>query len=294
MINGKILLKIQSQVLHSKNQVARIRIARTQPCQPAAAGPDGPDVTAAKTFYRDSRRIESLRIERYGSSALRREGDCNDPGNREMKPMKLIAVFGIAVLLAACAGGQDYANKVVQISDLQDRPSQVVDTYRIGIGDSLRIDVWKNPDLSVSVPVRPDGKISAPLVGDILVAGSTPEVVASDMELLLRRYIKTPKVTVIMTSLGSTQYLTRVRVTGAVNRNVSLQHQQGMTVLDAVLEAGGPNEFADASDTRVFRRMGEETVLIPIDLDSILERGNLRDNIILQPGDTITVPERSF
>ena len=208
--------------------------------------------------------------------------------------MKQLFSLILIFTLAACASDRNYANKTVEVSDLADRPSQIVSEYRIGIGDNLRIDVWKNPDLSVTVPVRPDGKISAPLIGDMLVAGSTPEIVAGDIELKLRKYIKTPQVTVIMTSLDSTRYLSRVRVTGAVAGNVSLQHQQGMTVLDAVLEAGGLNEFADASKTKVFRRIGDDTVLIPIALDQILERGNLRDNIILQPGDTITVPERSF
>ena len=198
------------------------------------------------------------------------------------------------LMLGACASDGQYANRVVQIADLDDRPSQIVDTYRIGIGDNLRIDVWKNPDLSVSVPVRPDGKISAPLIGELLVAGSTPEIVAADIETILKRYIKTPKVAVIMTSLSSTRYLTRVRVTGAVGRNVSLEHAQGMTVLDAVLEAGGPNEFAQTSKTRIFRRIGDETVLIPVDLESILMRGNLTENIVLSPGDTITIPERTF
>ena len=206
---------------------------------------------------------------------------------------RIITIFTL-LMLSACASNQNYANKMVQVADLEERPSQIVDAYRIGIGDTLRIDVWKNPDLSVTVPVRPDGKISAPLIGDILVTGTTPEEVASDIEFLLRTYIKTPKVAVIMTSLESTRYLSRVRVTGAVVRNVSLTHHQGITVLDAVLEAGGLNEFANASRTRVFRRSGEDTVMIPVNLEEILEAGNLIDNIILKPGDTITVPERNF
>lgn len=195
--------------------------------------------------------------------------------------------------LFACTSS-NYANRVVKVSDLADRPSQIVETYRIGIGDTLRIDVWKNPDLSISVPVRPDGKISAPLIGDLIVAGSTPEIVAQDIELKLRKFIKTPQVAVIMTGLGSTRYLSRVRVTGAVVSNVSLEHQQGMTILDAILESGGVNQFADASKAMLFRRVGDETVVVRIDLESILKQGNLTENIILQPGDTITIPERSF
>ena len=207
--------------------------------------------------------------------------------------MKLIIPI-LVLVLSACASNQNYANRIIKISDLEDRPSQIIAEYKIGIGDTLNINVWKNPDLSVTVPVRPDGKISAPLVGDMLVAGFTPEEVSTHIEIKLRKFIRTPNVVVIMTNLGSTQYLSRVRVTGAVVTNVSLNHQQGMTLLDAILAAGGPNEFAKSSQTKIFRRVLDETVLIPINLESILVQGNLNDNIILKPGDTITVPERSF
>ena len=207
--------------------------------------------------------------------------------------MKLLIPL-LVLVLGACAGQQNYSNRTINVADLDERPSQIVTEYKIGIGDTININVWKNPDLSVSVPVRPDGKISAPLVGELLVAGFTPEEVSSNIEIKLREFIRTPNVVVIMTNLGSAQYLTRVRVTGAVNANVSLNHQQGMTVLDAILAAGGPNEFAKSSKTKLFRRIQDETVLIPIDLESILVQGNLSDNIILKPGDTITVPERRF
>jgi len=206
-------------------------------------------------------------------------------------------IFNIAILislLGACSSSQNYANRIINISDLEDRPSQIVTDYKIGIGDTISINVWKNPDLSVTVPVRPDGMISGPLIGDMLVAGLTPKEVSTDIEIKLKKFIRTPNVVVIMTNLDSTQYLSRVRVTGAVVTNVSLNHQQGMTILDAILAAGGPNEFAKSSETKLFRRIQDETVLIPIDLESILVQGNLNDNIILKPGDTITVPERSF
>ncbi len=207
--------------------------------------------------------------------------------------MKLLIPL-LVLILGSCAGQQNYSNRVVNIADLDERPSQIVAEYKIGIGDTLDINVWKNPDLSVTVPVRPDGKISAPLVGELLVAGFTPEEVSNFIEVRLMKYVRTPNVVVIMTNLGSTQYLSRVRVTGAVENNVSLNHQQGMTLLDAILAAGGPNEFAKSADTRVFRRIDSETVLIPIDLESLLKGGNLKENIILKPGDTITVPERIF
>jgi len=209
--------------------------------------------------------------------------------------MKQMILLGYLMLVAtACGTNYQYANRTINVADLDERPSQIIAEYRIGIGDTININVWKNPDLSVTVPVRPDGMISAPLVGDLLVAGFTPKEVSSHIEIRLKEFIRTPNVVVIMTTLGSTQYLSRVRVTGAVVTNVSLNHQQGMTLLDAILAAGGPNEFANSSETKLFRRIQDETVLIPINLESILIQGNLTENIILKPGDTITVPERSF
>jgi polysaccharide export outer membrane protein len=207
---------------------------------------------------------------------------------------KTILLLMFFFVSAGCASKTNYANKIIDISDLEDRPSQIVSEYKIGIGDSIQINVWKNPDLGVTVPVRPDGKISAPLVGDVLVAGLTPEEVAEIITLRLAKFVRTPNVAVIMTELSSTTYISRVRVTGAVVQSTSLQHSQGMTILDAVLAAGGPNEFADTEKTQLFRRIDNETALIPINLNSILVEGNLSDNILLMPGDTLTIPERLF
>ncbi len=207
---------------------------------------------------------------------------------------KTILLFMILFVAAGCASNTNYANKTVDISDLEDRPSQIVSEYRIGIGDSIQINVWKNADLGVTVPVRPDGKISAPLVGDVVVAGLTPEEVAEIITQRLAKFVRTPNVAVIMTERSSTTYISRVRVTGAVVQSTSLQHSQGMTILDAVLAAGGPNEFADTEKTKLFRRVDNETALIPINLKSILVEGNLSDNILLMPGDTLTIPERLF
>ncbi len=207
---------------------------------------------------------------------------------------RLIIFVSFVFLFAGCTSSTNYANKVINVSDLSERPDQVVSEYRIGIGDTLQIVVWKNPDLGVIVPVRPDGKISAPLVGDITVAGLTPEDISQVITDRLSRFVRTPSVTVIMTELSSTTYISRVRVTGAVEQSISLEHSQGMTILDAVLAAGGPNEFADTEETKLFRRINDETALIPINLNSILVEGNLSDNLLLKPGDTITIPERIF
>ncbi|MGI9324366.1 MAG: XrtA/PEP-CTERM system exopolysaccharide export protein [Pseudomonadales bacterium] len=165
------------------------------------------------------------------------------------------------------------------------------DEYRIGVGDNLRINVWRNDDLSADVPVRPDGKISVPLAGDVLVGGKTPEEVASELTKSLATYIRDPYVTVIVTDMGSDQFRSRVRVTGAVNNPLSIPYRQGMTVLDVVLEAGGVNEFSSPNRSVLYRRNGDR---ISINLDRILKRGDMATNFPLRPGDVITVPERAF
>src|SRR5262249_26052831 len=111
--------------------------------------------------------------------------------------------------------------------------------YLIGIGDTLRVDVYRNADLSVTVPVRPDRKITVPVAGDVSVGGLTPEQVSKTIAAALAEYIRDPIVTTTVTAMGSNEYLTRVRVTGAVSTPQSLPYRNGMTVLDVVLGAGG-------------------------------------------------------
>ncbi|MEE4382469.1 MAG: XrtA/PEP-CTERM system exopolysaccharide export protein [Pseudomonadales bacterium] len=171
------------------------------------------------------------------------------------------------------------------------QPPEFTDEYRVGVGDSLTIDVWRNPDLSVSVPVRPDGRISMPLLGDVDVGGKTPQSVGAEIERQLADYIRDPKVSVIVGGVGSAEYLTRVRVTGAVQQPLSIPYRPGMTILDLILEAGGVTEFANANSTRLFRT-GEEPRSVK--LRSIMELGDLSTNFQLRPGDVVTVPESAF
>lgn len=173
-------------------------------------------------------------------------------------------------------------------------PSVLVKSYKMAVGDQVQINVWKNSELSVSEPIRPDGKISMPLVGDVMAAGATPEQLAATIETRLASYIKAPNVTVILTSLQGHEFLSRIRVTGAVTRNVSMTYHQGMTVLDAILEAGSIDMFADANNTKLHRRTKKGNVSYDIRLKDIMQEGDMRTNISLLPGDIITVPERSF
>lgn len=165
--------------------------------------------------------------------------------------------------------------------------------YKIGVDDVIQVTVWHNDDLGATVPVRPDGKISVPLVGDVMAGGRTPMQVAADIQKRLTTYVRDPQVAVIVAELRSHEYLSRVRVTGSVKNPISIPHRQGMTVLDAVLAAGGVDEFAAPDRAKLYRR-GPDGQVTPHDikLNRILKRGDVQTNMLVAPGDIITIPDR--
>lgn len=167
--------------------------------------------------------------------------------------------------------------------------------YHIGVDDIVEVSVWQNPDLGTKSPVRPDGMISVPLIGDVQAGGKTPEEVAAAIKEKLQSFVRDPQVAVILSELRSHEYLSRVRITGAVRQPISVPYRQGMTVLDAVLAAGGTTEFAASDRTELYRK--EESggsKAYAVRLDRILKTGDLATNYPVQPGDVITVPERTF
>jgi polysaccharide export outer membrane protein len=199
----------------------------------------------------------------------------------------LLASLALSWLLAGCAGSALVASPPPTVD-------YVAPVYRIGVDDQLSIKVWKNPELDVVVPVRSDGMITVPLAGDVQAGGRTPQEVAAALTEALAAFVQEPRVTVLVTELRSHEYLSRVRVTGAVREPISLPYRQGMTVLDAVLAAGGPTEFAAADHAALHRRERDETRSYSIPLGALLERGELGSNWPVQPGDVITVPQRGF
>lgn len=201
-------------------------------------------------------------------------------------------LIGMVVLVSGCAStpGTTEGND----KDTNRFASYVEGDYRIGVDDRLQITVWRNPELSVTVPVRPDGKISAPLIGDVQAGGNTPTQVAAIIKDKLSAFIREPNVAVILTELRSHEFLSRVRVTGAVRAPRSMPYRQGMTVLDAVLEAGGVNDFASPNRTKLYRKSKTKTEIINVDLGDILTKGKLDTNYDLKPGDVVTIPERLF
>jgi len=205
--------------------------------------------------------------------------------------MRMIRQTIALLLLAALAACSSGGGPVEVPPEQQLAP---VSDYAIGIDDIVQVTVWRNPELGITVPVRPDGRISVPLIGDVMAAGLTPARVAADIQDKLGDFVRDPQVAVILTDLRSHEYLSRVRVTGAVRNPVSIPHRQGMTVLDAVLAAGGVNEFAAPDRSSLYRRNGSQTTSYAIRLDRIINRGELSTNFTVAPGDIITVPERAF
>ena len=203
-----------------------------------------------------------------------------------------VLVSVLALVFTGCASNTNIEANSPELK--RHNSSEIIKEYRIGVDDTININVWRNPELSVTVPVRPDGKISMPLIGDVLAAGFTPEAVAQAIQRKLKNYVRDPNVTLMVTGLESNLYLTRLRITGAVQNPSSLNYRQGMTVLDAILAAGSVNDFASPNKTKLYRKINGKIRVISIYLGDILYKGELTTNIELRPGDILTVPERLF
>lgn len=207
-----------------------------------------------------------------------------------MKRFWWAGMSAVALMLSGCALFDTGASQQPDTRNEAYTPED----YRIGVDDRVQVSVWRNPELTVTAPVRPDGKISVPIIGDIQAGGLTAAEVTEEVKKRLAEYIREPNVAVIITELKSHEFLTRIRVTGAVRTPRSMPHRQGMTVLDAVLEAGGLNEFASANRAKLYRKIKDRTEVFDISLGDILLKGRLETNLVLRPGDVITVPEKLF
>ena len=164
--------------------------------------------------------------------------------------------------------------------------------YLIGPGDSLHVFVFQNEELSVTVPVRPDGKISTPLVEDMVAVGKTPSQLARDIEKSLGEYVKSPRVNVVV--MGAMSVFSQVRVIGQVTHPQALPYRDGMTVLDAVLAVGGLSQFAAGNRSHLVRNEHGRNNEIKVKLEALVNGGDMRQNLPLRPGDVLVVPESRF
>ena len=171
-------------------------------------------------------------------------------------------------------------------------PAPVSADYLIGPGDTLQVFVWRNPDLTITVPVRPDGKISTPLVEDMVAVGKTPTRLARDIEQALSTYVKSPEVNVIVTLPASV--FSQIKVIGQVLHPQALPYRDGMTVLDAVLAVGGLGQFAAGNRAHIARSESGKEQDIKVKLDALVNNGDMKQNVLLRPGDVLVVPETHF
>ncbi len=194
----------------------------------------------------------------------------------------LVAAFA-ALTLAACSTTFPPAPTAAASADYN---------YIIGPGDNVNIVVWRNPELSMSVPVRPDGKITSPLVDDLQAMGKDPSTLARDFEKELGKFIRDPVVTVIVTNFVG-PYSEQIRVVGEAARPQTLAYKQKMTVLDVMIAVGGITDFADGNRATILRP-SENNAQYSVRLKDLVKRGDVSANVDMKPGDILIIPQSWF
>lgn len=200
-----------------------------------------------------------------------------------------------AMLLTGCmAGGGGRRAELPPATFVASREGPG-EEYVIGPMDQLQIFVWRNPELSAEVSVRPDGRITTPLISDMPAVGKTPAMLADDLKYALGEYIKDPIVSVIVKNFQGT-FSQQVRIVGATEKPASIPYRANMTVLDAMIAVGGLSEFASGNRSRLVRvdRATGRQIEYKLRLSDLLKNGDTRANVSLQPGDVIIIPESVF
>jgi polysaccharide export outer membrane protein len=192
----------------------------------------------------------------------------------------------IALFVAGCGGGPT----LPPAPPASSLPSA---EYRIGPGDSLNIFVWRNPELTVTVPVRPDGRLSIPLVEDVVAIGKTPSTLAREYEQRLAKYVKEPLVTVIVEGFVG-PIPDQIRIIGEASQPRSLPYRADMTVLDAMIAVGGLTRYAAGNDTVLIRTAQGEQNTYSVHLNNLIRDGDIDSNVALRPGDILIIPQRLF
>jgi polysaccharide biosynthesis/export protein len=207
----------------------------------------------------------------------------------DLNPLKSRALLWLFIGLTLLVGGSRTSEGESKIAS---SGSALSSDYRIGPGDSLHVFVFENESLSVTIPVRPDGKISTPLVEDMVAVGKTPSQLARDIETALSKYVKSPKVNVEV--LVALSVYSEVKVIGQVKEPTSMPYHEGMTVLEALLGAKGMTQFAAGNRARISRLVNGKQQDVSVKLNNLVNKGDLSQNLPLQPGDVLVVPETRF
>lgn len=211
-----------------------------------------------------------------------------DQGRCRWLPLAATILLASTAMLTACSTMRPLAEEEFIAA------KHAVPEYRIQPGDSIEVFVWRNPEVSIGVAVRPDGRVSTPLVEDMQAAGKTPSELARDIEAVLKNFIRDPMVTVIVRDFHG-NIGQRVRIIGEVKAPNVLTYTRGMTLLDVLISVGGLTEYAAGNSAKIIRRQGENGQReIPVRLDDLLNDGDITANIELMPGDILIVPESFF
>jgi polysaccharide export outer membrane protein len=201
-----------------------------------------------------------------------------------MKHMAIMLAAACALALGGCATRGQQQPVETRVTDTE---------YLIGPGDAVNIIVWRNPEVSMSVPVRPDGKITTPLVEDLPAAGKTSTALARDIEKALSKYIQQPVVTVVVTSfLGN--YEDQIRVIGQAAKPQALPYRRNMSLMDVMIAVGGTTEFAAGNRASLIRNVDGKQQKYNVRLDDLIKDGDISANVPMRPGDVLVIPESFF
>jgi len=196
-------------------------------------------------------------------------------------------IWGWSALVLLLAGCSTSYPPVAQPGPRIDAP------YLVGPGDMLNVVVWRSPELSVTVPVRPDGKITTPLVEDLQASGKTATQIARQIEEALTRYVQSPVVTVIVTNFAG-PYSQQVRVIGEAAKPQALAYRENMTLLDVMIAVGGITDFAAGNKASILRIEGGKTRQFGVLLTDLIRGGDLSANVEMRPGDILVIPQSLF
>lgn len=211
------------------------------------------------------------------------------------KPAAVAAASLLLGSLSGCAGGANSTGAELPAASFVGTEGEAGEKYIIGALDELTVFVWRNPELGAKVQVRPDGRITTPLITDMVAVGKTPAELAEDIKGVLVKYIEDPLVSVMVDKFQGT-FSQQIRVVGATEKPASLPYRANMTLLDAMIEVGGLSEFAAGDKARLIRQDRETGAQKEYDLKiaRLLRRGDTSANVRLEPGDVIIIPESMF
>lgn len=198
---------------------------------------------------------------------------------------RYVYIAAAAALLAGCATNSEFSPAPVTAATSDYN-------YHIGPGDTVNIVVWRNPELSMSVPVRPDGKLAAPLIEDLPALGKDPTTLARDIEKALAKFIRDPVVTVIVTQFVG-PYSEQIRVVGEAAKPQVLSYKQKMTLLDVMIAVGGVTDFADGNGATILRS-AEGNKQYSVRIKDLIKRGDVSANVEMKPGDILIIPRSWF